>query len=287
MKNKQILNILHKLDTINKVGVPVFAYDKESSLFDVYLNEYLPVRLISMESYSLPGVGICGLISNRPMEMAQATNSLYKLFDAEPRFILYHDNTPIGMKKEDKQLMGNSLSLYRNVSFTSNIDWPVRNMSYMTYGIPEDILENNTVIEQKNKDVCILNFNQNQTSNIIYNQLKNQNIEVEQLTDLTFSMSDYISIISEYKIVIDVYSVFNILIALLCGCCVISGMNSFEKELIISNNNITELIKQTQINLKSIDINKNKKNIEILFNKYKNNNFITNLNNLLTKDNIQ
>lgn len=280
MKHKQILNIIHKLYSSTN-SVPTFAYDSEGSLFDVYLNEHLPARLISMESYQIPGIGICGLLSNKPFDMAQGSNRLYQLFDTEPRFLLYHDNTPAGMKKEDKQLMSNSLSKYCNIFLLENTDWLIPHKHYIPYGIPINDITNNTFIDKKTKDVCILNFNNNQTSNAIYNQLKSQNISIDIMKDLTFNMSDYISIISEYKIVIDVYSTFNRLVSMLCGCLVVSGINSFEKDFIISTNSIADLVKQIHISLQSINIDKNIQNAQILFDKYKNNQFINNLNNLL------
>ena len=278
MKHKQILNIIHKLYSSTN-SVPTFAYDSEGSLFDVYLNEHLPARLISMESYQIPGIGICGLLSNKPFDMAQGSNRLYQLFDTEPRFLLYHDNTPAGMKKEDKQLMSNSLSKYCNIFLLENTDWLIPHKHYIPYGIPINDITNNTFIDKKTKDVCILNFNNNQTSNAIYNQLKSQNISIDIMKDLTFNMSDYISIISEYKIVIDVYSTFNRLVSMLCGCLVVSGINSFEKDFIISTNSIADLVKQIHISLQSINIDKNIQNAQILFDKYKNNQFINNLNN--------
>lgn len=280
MKHKQILNIIHKLDSTTN-GIPAFAYDSEGSMFDVYLNTYLPARLISMESYQLPGVGICGLLSNKPFDMAQGSNRLYQLFDTEPRFLLYHDSTPAGMKKEDKQLMSNSLSKYCNIFLLENTDWLIPHRHYIPYGIPANDIRNNTFIDKKSKDVCVLNFNNNQTSNAIYNQLKSQNVSIDIIKDLTFNMSDYISIISEYKIVIDVYSTFNRLISMLCGCLVVSGINSFEKDFVISTNSIAELVKQIHISLQSIDIDKNITNAQILFDKYKDNQFIDNLNNIL------
>lgn len=280
MKHKQILNIIHKLYSSTN-SIPTFAYDSEGSLFDVYLNEHLPVRLISMESYQLPGIGVCGLLSNKPFDMAQGSNRLYQLFDTEARFLLYHDNTPAGMKKEDKQLMSNSLSKYCNIFLLENTDWLIPNRHYIPYSIPTRDIENNTFIDKKTKDICVLNFNNNKTSNAIYNQLKSQNASTDIIKDLTFNMSDYISMISEYKIVIDVYSTFNRLIAMLCGCLVVSGINSFEKDFIISTNSIAELVKQIHISLQSIDIDRNIKNAQVLFDKYKDNQFINNLNNLL------
>ena len=177
--------------------------------------------------------------------------------------------------------MSNSLSKYCNIFLLENTDWLIPHKHYIPYGIPINDITNNTFIDKKTKDVCILNFNNNQTSNAIYNQLKSQNISIDIMKDLTFNMSDYISIISEYKIVIDVYSTFNRLVSMLCGCLVVSGINSFEKDFIISTNSIADLVKQIHISLQSINIDKNIQNAQILFDKYKNNQFINNLNNLL------
>jgi hypothetical protein len=276
MKNKQILNLINRINSKYNKVLPIFAYDDESSLFDVYLNTVLNINFMSMNNYLMPGIPTNGLVTNKPVHYAQQ-NSRYQQYLLCPKYIFYHENAPVNMKKEDKKIIANNLRNAKNVSFIENNNWINENMVHMRYGLPGDLIQqyHNT---DKDKKIAVLNFNNNEPSNIILQQLQNSNIEADSLSDPNLDLKDYISIISSYKIIIDVYSSFNRLLALACGCIVISGNNYLEPDMIMSCDSIIEIVQKTQ---EALTKNNFSIDTKYLLSKYNESQFIKNMYELL------
>lgn len=282
MINKQILNIFAKMSALDKHSKMNFAYEPETSLFDKVMNRLDQINLISKDISQLPGIPINGILINNPVGFAQKMQS-YENFALVPKFLLYHFLPPHFFKKEDINILSGNIVSCNKISFINdNNTWLVPDMVYMDYGVPGDILSN-VIGKYKQKDILVLGLNDNNQSDIIYKQLETAypTLSIDCLKDYSLEIQDIIDIISEYKIVIDINSTYNQLIALCCGCVVVSGNASLKNEQLIYASHSKEIVQSMPRLLNDYNKETLEKNAEALLAKHDLNEFQTNLSKIL------
>ena len=278
MINKQILNIFAKISSFDKQSKMNFAYEPEVSLFDKIMNDFSEINLIKRELAELPGISFNGLLINNPVDFAQKMQS-YMSFAFVSKTLFYHFLPPPFFKKEDINILGENVSSCRKISFIEhNNAWLVPDMISMNYGVPGDIISN-ILGKYKSKDILIMNLNNNNQSDIVYKQLETAYpaLSVDCLKEYSLNLKDIIDIISEYKVVVDINNTYNQLIALCCGCVVVSGNLSLKNQHMIHVSHSKEIVQAMPNLLNSYDQEALKKNSEILLEKHDLNKFYTNL----------
>lgn len=282
MTNKQIFNIFAKISSFNKQSKMNFAYEPEISLFDKVMNDFNEINLINKELAELPGISVNGLLINNPVDFAQKMQS-YTNFSLVPRTLFYHFLPPPFFKKEDINILSENISSCRKISFINhNNAWLVPDMISMDYGVPADILSN-ILGRYKSKDILILNLNKNNQSDIIHKQLEvtYPTLSVDCLKEYSLNLKDIVDIIAEYKIVIDINSTYNQLIALCCGCVVISGNASLQNKYMIHVSHSKEIVQTIPSVLNDYNKETLTKNSEDLLEKYNLNKFYQHLSKIL------
>lgn len=278
MINKQILNIFAKISAIHKHSQMNFAYEPEVSLFDKVIGHFDDINLISKEIAELPGIPANGILINSPVDFAQNMQS-YANFALGTKFLLYHFLPPPFFKKEDINILSGNVSSCRKISFINDDNaWLIPDMTYINYGVPGDIISN-ILGKYKSKDILILNLNNNNQSDIVYKQLEvaYPSLSVDSLKEYSLDMKDIIDIISEYKVVVDINSTYNQLIALCCGCVVVSGNRSLQNKQLINVSHSKEIVQAIPALLNSYNQDTLQENAEELLVKYDLNKFQANL----------
>lgn len=282
MIHKQILNIFSKISAFNNHSKLNFAYEPEVSLFDKIMNNLDNINLITKHIAQLPGIPVNGLLINNPVDFAQKAGS-YNDFAFVSKFLFYHFLPPPFFKKEDINILSDNVSSCKKISFINDDNaWLVPDMQYINYGVPGDIISN-VLNKYRAKDILILNFNNNNQSDIIYKQLETAypSLSIDCLKEYSLDIKDIIDIISEYKIIIDINSTFNQLISLCCGCVVISGNASLKNEQLVYASHSKEIVQSVPKLLNSYNQESLQKNAEELLIRHDFNRFRTNLSQIL------
>lgn len=278
MINKQILNIFAKISAIHKHSKMNFAYEPEVSLFDKVISDFDDINLINKEISALPGIPTNGIIINNPVDFAQKMQS-YASFASVTNFLLYHFLPPPFFKKEDIDILSGNVSSCRKISFINdNKAWLIPDMNYIDYGVPGDIISN-ILGKYKQKDILVLNFNNNNQSDIVYKQLETAYpaLSVDSLKEYSLDLKNIIDIISEYKVVVDINSTYNQLISLCCGCIVVSGNHSLQNKQLVNVSHSKEIVQAIPALLNTYNQDTLQKNAEELLVKYDLNKFQANL----------
>lgn len=278
MMNKQILNIFAKISAMYSHSKINFAYEPDVSLFDKVMGNLNNINLIDKEISQLPGIPTNGILINNPVDFAQKMQS-YGSFTFVPKFLLYHFLPPPFFKKEDINILSGNITSCRKISFINdNNTWLIPDMTYIDYGVPGNIISN-VLGKYKQKDILVLNLNNNSQSDIVYKQLETAypSLSVDALKDYSLGMKDIIDIISEYKIVIDINNTYNQLISLCCGCVVISGNLSLKNKQLVNVSHAKEIVQIVPGLLNDYNKETLHKNAEDLLAKYDFDKFQANL----------
>jgi hypothetical protein len=180
--------------------------------------------------------------------------------------VFFHEFPENNLKKEDKFLLQNrlrgSFKIYTNMSFKNS--WSINDGRYIKYCIPDM----KTNIESERKSVVILNMNNDKSGEFLYSHIKQQFSDTTILQDISkMSYNDITNVLQQHNICISFKKSFDSLVALSCGCEVLSSSMIEEEGIthIEDFNNINSMIGSV---LKTRNAEIIKKRIDSLIKKY-------------------
>ena len=146
-----------------------------------------------------------------------------------PDILCFHNLLPSKFKKEDLYILKKSSVLNHKIFFHDTIQnsWLIKDkLSFsILYGIPSVPIES---IAHK-KSVVILNLNNNNSLNTLYQFIKNVYKDAEMITDISsFSYEELVDKLSEFHICLENDSIINCLVAAYSGCYIISTLPTIE-----------------------------------------------------------
>jgi len=160
-----------------------------------------------------------------------------------PDVLCFHNFLPSKFKKEDLYILKKSSALNHKIFFHNTIQhsWSIKDkLSFnILYGIPNAPVE--SVIHKKS--VVILNLNNNNNLNTLYQFIKNIFKDAEMITDVSsFSYQELIDKLSGFYICLENDSMINCLIAAYAGCYIVSTLPTIE-----DINGLFNIVDYTQI----------------------------------------
>jgi len=241
-------------------------YDYSNSIFDKFLIKHLDMSFMYESEYIRTRGMFCYDIywNNDPVQYT-SNASFYKsehILD----MIFFHESPDPALKKEDKFLLqnrlGDSFKIYTNESLKS--EWSIDNGKYIPYGIPKVKID----FDQPRKSVVLLNPNNAKSVDILYSYVKKYFPDAGIINiDQNISYEKIISTLKEYNICISIKKTFDSLIALSCGCDVLSSSVPEEEGIInIDDFNKIHLIIESTLKIRNVD--KIKDRISFLAKKY-------------------
>jgi hypothetical protein len=252
-----IQNIVHPLFSLSSQDTRDISvlYDHRNSMFDKFIEKYIDISLTHKNSYEI----IQKILSydvywdNNPVEYISNYHT-YKdqhILD----IVFFHDWPENVLKKEDKFILQNrlqnSLQIYTNESFKN--EWTINNGKYIPYGIPDTRIS----LEQPRKSVVLINTDNGRSGEILYSHIKQYFPDAGMMHDISvMSYDNIIDSLREFSICITLKKSFDSLIALSCGCDVLSS--SF-----LSENGVTHIEDFNQIHI-MIESALNSRNLEII-----------------------
>lgn len=146
-----------------------------------------------------------------------------------PDVLCFHNLLPSKFKKEDLYILKKSSILNHKIFFHDAIQhsWSIKDkLSFsISYGIPNVPVE--SIVHKKS--VVILNLNNNNNLNTLYQFIKNIFKDAEMITDISsFSYQELINTLSGFHICLENDSIINCLIAAYAGCYIISTLPTIE-----------------------------------------------------------
>lgn len=198
-KDKKIINVLYK---------------KNNSLIDQIFFEFKNINFFDEEYIKNSVTNYDCLLGCDPLEHFSLINKYKSLHIKNIIYIIY--GYPSFLKKEDKFLLQNQISNSNKIVSINRLqqDWGLPNSQVVQFGIPKNINK----IEPE-KDILVLNLENNSTITNIYNNIK----QLFNNSDILYKIPDDISIqnlytsFSKYKVILDLNSIVNGLVALESG----------------------------------------------------------------------
>jgi len=263
-----IQNIIHQLFSLstNDTENINILYDYSNSIFDKFIIQYMGMSFIDKKIHN----SMRELLSydiywnNNPVEYISDIDK-YKN-DHLSDIVFFHEFPENNLKKEDKFLLQNrlrgSFKIYTNMSFKNS--WSINDGRYIKYCIPDM----KTNIESERKSVVILNMNNDKSGEFLYSHIKQQFSDTTILQDISkMSYNDITNVLQQHNICISFKKSFDSLVALSCGCEVLSSSMIEEEGIthIEDFNNINSMIGSV---LKTRNAEIIKKRIDSLIKKY-------------------
>jgi hypothetical protein len=146
-----------------------------------------------------------------------------------PDVLCFHNLLPNRFKKEDLYILKKSSILNHKIFFHDTIQnsWSIKDkLSFnIPYGLPNIPVK--SIVHKKS--VVILNLNNNNNLNTLYQYIKNIFKDVEMITDVSsFSYQELVDKLSEFHICLENDSIINCLVAAYAGCYIISTLPTLE-----------------------------------------------------------
>ena len=261
-------------------------YTKSNTLFDMLLSQIDGICLTEISK--LPENILCSFsydffLSNNSIDYSDLLPTI-KNFHLKD-IVLFHSFPDSSIKKEDKFLIRQTFKNSKTISVKEDIrnSWEIPNSEVIKYGIPKsDRLDISSPIK---KSVILLNLEQSRSIDMLYHHIKNYIPNVDMIKDISnSSLEEIYSVLSQYKVCIDIKSEINCLIAIYCGCKTISSANMFESGALVLDdyNNIVEILTKE---IESYSLEKSLENQNTILEKYNfqtfNNSFLSIFNDLI------
>jgi|688.fasta_scaffold00408_11 hypothetical protein len=217
LNNLDVTNII--VNTLNRKHSTVY-YLGNKNLFSNILEQHRDANFIyeANQPFSF-------IIADNPLNYSQIINKLSLAYHVNT-LILFMDSPPTHLKKEDRIILHKKLDNTYRVFFNDKIRslWALPDTNEtltMSYGVPK------SDIVSKEKNVCILNFENNDGINRLYQHINNY-INCDLITN---SNSDPIKNISFYKICISPHNIYDTILSASCGTWVFSSSLLIDKNI--------------------------------------------------------
>ena len=212
-------NIVH--NTVNNT-VQNIIYNKHNSFFDLIINS-LEYNFFDFSNKDTTGLNFNLLIGNEPISFSQNDIILAKNLHINS-LVFFHNPPQKKFKKEDCIILKNNISSSYKVLTTNELvgAWlPSDNRwSVIDYGIvdpgPIDY-------QIKNKNILILNINNNPNIDQIFQTLKQYHQDIDILNSMPKNLEDLYSLLENYRICIDFENLINALTASVLQCYCITS----------------------------------------------------------------
>ena len=232
-------------------------YDYGNSIFDKFISKYLDMSLIYKDTYPVTREILSYDIywDNHPVEYITNIN-FYKnqhILD----IVFFHEYPEAMLKKEDKFLLQNrlrdSLVIYTNELFKQ--EWSIYDGKYIQYGIPDV----NVDLEHPRKSILLMNLDTSgRSGELLYTHIKNQFPDATTIKNISDMSYDNITeTLKQYSVCITLKKPFDSLVALSCGCDVLSSSSLSEDGVVY-----IEDFNKINLMIKSALENRNTKIIE-------------------------
>lgn len=250
-------NIIHSLFSLCSEDTKNISilYDYRNSIFDKFVEKYIDMSLTYKNAYNVTREIFSYDIywDNNPVEYINNYNTYKDQHISD--IVFFHELPDQALKKEDKFLLQNriqnSLQIYTN-TFLKN-EWGINNGKYIPYGITDT----NICLKQSRKSVVLINIDNGRSGDILYSHIKHYFPDAEILQNISEMSYDNITdILRQFSVCITFKKSFDSLVALSCGCEVLSSS-------LLSENGITDILDFNQIHFMIESAIKNR-NIEIV-----------------------
>jgi len=278
MANSSVIqNMIQSINTLS-LSSPVYnvLYENTNTIFDICINQvdtFNQIKQIDDNSNFAYDI----YWSNDPANHINVVENIEKLHIHN--IIYFRNLSNKNVKKEDKFLIQNRFRSSIQIAQNKNTqaDWHMNKNSFiLEYGIPKLIINENL----RNSSILVINTINSKNLTQMFNAIKEYWPDSYMLTNVKkFSYNELCNIMQKYKICIETYDAYNILLAMANGCRVVSTINPDNEDiLMIPNYNsiIDHLTKQL------IQYDKNLFNhSDYITTKYCFNKFSTSINNII------
>lgn len=224
-----------------RTGCPInVMYSPSYSFFDAMINMttdhgIVPMIFTKNSNHYIDHTNYSALWLNDIINFSQRIPEYSHFYTSY--ILAIHDYPSPNMKKEDILILRKNLNKYKFISFLKdNTEWPFDNITTIPYGVP--ICDSNI---SKSKDILIINIKKQKQTHVLYQYIK-QKYPATDITDSNpIDMSQIHTLLSNYKICIDLDSYYNLLVANSCGAYGITANANRGDEFIFSVKEINEI----------------------------------------------
>jgi len=248
---------------------------------DLFFTTLLQCEIINV--IDSPSQPFSVLLSDNPIDFSQISMKMALTYHVNS-LILFHKEPPQAIKKEDKAILDKKLKNSYRLFFSKDIEksWGLntieKNIS-IEYGIPKIDLNN------KNKNICVLNLNKDNGVQNLYQHIKNSIIDCDLIDTNTYN-NEILNILSQYKICIIPHDTYDTLLAASLGGLVYTSSTQIDKSIsnityIKDYNTINDRLKNDLEQWPSMNSSL-KENQSYIHNKYNIDKFYNEFNNICT-----
>jgi hypothetical protein len=245
-----VYNIVNSQLNIDNYNI---VYQNHNSSFDLILKT-LDYNFCDTEISNI-GLNTNLWISNDPIDFSQ--KSIHSSNDAHVNSILFfHSVPPNQFKKEDILILKQHIQKKYKVLCSPNLAsyWLPSDSKWQTidYGIP------NLISQTTNKDynLVILNFNNNDTINSLCSDIQKNIPKTLMLNSMPNSIDELYSVLQNSHMCLDFENIINSLFASVCECFIISPYSNPHLKYYAKIDHMDNLQNIIQSSLNNIDTNK-------------------------------
>lgn len=248
---------------------------------DLFFTTLLQCEIINV--IDSPSQPFSVLLSDNPIDFSQISMKMALTYHVNS-LILFHKEPPQAIKKEDKAILDKKLKNSYRLFFSKDIEksWGLntieKNIS-IEYGVPKIDLND------KNKNICVLNLNKDSGVHNLYQHIKNSIIDCDLIDTNTYN-NEILNILSQYKICVIPHDIYDTLLTASLGGLVYTSSTQIDKSIsnityIKDYNTINDRLKNDLEQWSSINSSL-KENQSYIHNKYNIDKFYSEFNNICT-----
>ena len=276
--NKLIENTLY---TINRVSLDYpcnILYEKHNSFFDRAMD-------LTHELFNTIDTESTHLIDHIPYSAVWINQHIQSLITkynipGTHRIVAIHDSINKLVKKEDIDLMRNSLMLFDPIVFDQDPTYNISHMHRINYGVPIPTEEH--LFPHKDKDIVVINTRRNPMGYSLRVHLKNHYPNIDIIEDISLSIDKLYTILSQYKLCVDLDDYYSLLLAGAVGCHGITAVASYD-DSIHKVTDLSQLINKIQSLLAVTEQQEAKMISDKILAKYDFNHFLHSIKTYITK----